>query len=146
MFSLTWFHLHQLKFPAVLTCDTWFDCHIFQLWKITISISPPESFTFKERNYREGEEKESHQGEPQGLVHQLSWKSFVCFLLRVKVDCTHWRQGCDCKNVFESKSTFVQMSSAKEEVESVVTIQQPGSWIEDKGSFNDLSKEWCSWI
>ena len=36
---------------------------------------------------------------------------------------------------------FLQMSSAKEEVESVVTIQQPGSWIEDKGSFNDLSKE-----
>ena len=27
------------------------------------------------------------------------------FLLRVKVDCTHLiRQGCDCKNVFESKS------------------------------------------
>ena len=36
---------------------------------------------------------------------------------------------------------FLQMSSAKEEVESVVTIQQPGSWIEDKGSFNDLLKE-----
>lgn len=46
---------------------------------VTISISPPESFTFKERNYRKGEEKESRQGEPQGLVHQLSWKSFVCF-------------------------------------------------------------------
>lgn len=69
-----------------------------------ISISPPESFTFKERNYREGEEKESRQDEPQGLVHQLSWKSFVCFLLGVKVDCKHLRQGCDCKNVFESMS------------------------------------------
>jgi len=46
-----------------------------------ISISPPESFTFKERNYREGEEKESRQDEPQGLVHQLSWKSFVCFFV-----------------------------------------------------------------
>jgi len=32
----------------------------------------------KERN--DGEEKENHQGKPQGL-HQLPWISFVCFFV-----------------------------------------------------------------
>ena len=54
----------------------------------------------KERDYREGEEKENHQDEPKGVVDQeLFFHHFYVFSLRVKVDCTHLRQDCDCENV-----------------------------------------------
>ena len=67
----------------------------------------PETCALKERNY--GEEKESHQDAPKGLVDQEFFHHCtVFFSLWVKLDFTNLTQGRDCENVLISTCTCIR--------------------------------------